>query len=109
MYNYHISIISYVYSLQALEEDISMNSDHGKVVSSIQNPEIHKELYNVTAKFNISMLQLRDAIDSILEHQSSKIPLQNEQDIRTPLEELNTAIIKNREIINKNLHTLNKD
>ena len=110
MYNYHISIISYVYSQQALEEDISMNSDHGKVVSSIQNPEIHKELYNVTAKFNISMLQLRDAIDYILEHQSSKIPLQNEQDIiRTPLEELNTAIIKNREIINKNLHTLNKD
>ncbi|MFJ7744275.1 hypothetical protein [Peribacillus sp. NPDC097295] len=87
-----------------------MNSDHGKVVSSIQNPEIHKELYNISAKFNISMLQLRDTIDSILEHQSSKIPLQSEQEvIRSPLEEINTAIIKNREIINKNLQTLNKD
>ncbi|MGE7600990.1 hypothetical protein ACQKL5_00675 [Peribacillus sp. NPDC097675] len=86
-----------------------MKSEHGKVVS-IHNPEIHKELYNISAKFNISMLQLRDTIDSILEHPSNKNPLPIDQDItRTPLEELNTAIIKNREIINKNLQSLNKD
>lgn len=87
-----------------------MNSDSGKVVSSIQNPEIHKALQGVSEKFNISMLQLRETIDVLLKDQSSRTPFENEQDvIRTPLEEINTAIIKNREIINKNRETLNKN
>lgn len=110
MYNYHISIISYVYSHQALEEDILLNSDSGKVVSSIQNPEIHKALQGVLEKFNISMFQLRETIDVLLKDQSSRTPFENEQDvIRTPLDDINTAIIKNREIINKNRETLNKN
>ena len=110
MYNYHISIISYVYSHHALEEDILLNSDSRKVVSSLQNPEIHKALQGVSEKFNISMLQLRDTIDELLKEHSSLTPFEYEQDvIRTPLDEINTAIIKNREIINKNRETLNKN
>lgn len=87
-----------------------MNTDHGKVVDSIQNPELQKALYNVSEKFNISMLELRNIINSMLENQSTIKSLKIEQDeIPSPLEELNTAIIKNREIINKNLQTLNKN
>lgn len=87
-----------------------MNTDHGKVVYSNQNPELQKALYNVSEEFNISMLELRDLINSMLENQSTIKSIKIEQDeIPSPLEELNTAIIKNREIINKNLQTLNKN
>ncbi|MCK1981833.1 MULTISPECIES: hypothetical protein [Peribacillus] len=85
-----------------------MKNENDSIVPSIHNTDLHKALQHLSEQFNVSLPELRDTIELLIQNQSSGMQLSLEDDKSSPVEELNTAIIKNREIIKKNLQTLNR-
>ncbi|WP_336863367.1 hypothetical protein [Peribacillus frigoritolerans] len=80
--------------------------EENEAIPSIHNTDLHKALQHVSEQFKVSLPELRDTIDSLIQKQSMQLSEADEKS--SPVEELNTAIIKNREIIKKNLQTLNR-
>ncbi|MFF2497283.1 hypothetical protein [Peribacillus sp. NPDC058075] len=85
-----------------------MKNENDAIVPSIHNTDLHKALQHLSEQFMVSLPELRDTIELLIQNQSSGMQLSLEDDKSSPVEELNTAIIKNREIIKKNLQTLNR-
>ncbi|WP_375089722.1 hypothetical protein ACDZ29_02345 [Peribacillus sp. RS7] len=85
-----------------------MIDEHEGIVPSIHNPDLHKALHHLSEQFKVSLPELRDTIEILIQNQSSVQQLSEEDDKSSPVEELKTAIIKNRETIKKNLQTLNR-
>ncbi|MDM5285648.1 hypothetical protein [Peribacillus frigoritolerans] len=79
--------------------------EENEAIPSIHNTDLHKALQHVSEQFKVSLPELRDTIESLIQKQSMQLKADEKS---SPVEELNTAIIKNREIIKKNLQTLNR-
>lgn len=73
--------------------------DENDAIPSIHNSDLHKALQQLSEQFKVSLPELRDTIESLIQKQSMQ--LSEADDKSSPVEELNTAIIKNREIIKK--------
>ncbi|MFJ7467743.1 hypothetical protein ACIQWI_04250 [Peribacillus frigoritolerans] len=80
--------------------------EENEAIPSIHNTDLQKALQHVSEQFKVSLPELRDTIESLIQKQSMQ--LSKADDKSSPFEELNTAIIKNGEIIKKNLQTLNR-
>ncbi|MFK9119787.1 hypothetical protein ABEI56_26575 [Peribacillus castrilensis] len=80
--------------------------EENEAIPTIHNTDLHKALQHVSEQFKVSLPELRDTIESLIQKQSMQLSEADEKS--SPIEELNTAIIKNREIIKKNLQTLNR-
>jgi hypothetical protein len=80
--------------------------EENEAIPPIHNTDLHKALQHVSEQFKVSLPELRDTIESLIQKQSMQLSESDEKS--SPVEELNTAIIKNREIIKKNLQTLNR-
>ncbi|WP_350299641.1 hypothetical protein [Peribacillus frigoritolerans] len=85
-----------------------MKDENDAIVPSIHNTDLHKAIHHLSEQFKVPLPELRDTIDLLIQNQSSGMQLSVEDHKSSPVEELNTAIIKNREIIKKNLQTLNR-
>ncbi|TKH02584.1 hypothetical protein FC682_21500 [Peribacillus simplex] len=85
-----------------------MKEENDAIVPSIHNTDLQKALQHLSEQFKVSLPELRDTIELLIQNQSSVMQLSEEDVKSSPVEELNTAIIKNREIIKKNLQTLNR-
>ncbi|GAB6256449.1 MULTISPECIES: hypothetical protein [Peribacillus] len=85
-----------------------MKDENNAIVPSIHNTDLHKAIQHLSEQFKVSLPELRDSIELLIQNQSSGMQLSLGDDKSSPVEELNTAIIKNREIIKKNLQTLNR-
>jgi hypothetical protein len=81
--------------------------EENEAIPSIHNTDLHKALQHLSQQIKVSLPELRDTIESLIQKQSIQLSSE-ENEKSSPVEELNTAIIKNREIINKNLRTLNR-
>ena len=87
------------------EEDILLKEEN-EAIPSIHITDLHKALQHVSEQFKVSLPELRDTIESLIQKQSMQLSVADDKS--SPVEELNKAIIKNREIIKKNLQTLNR-
>ncbi|MED3907983.1 hypothetical protein P4597_02090 [Peribacillus simplex] len=87
-----------------------MKDENDAIVPSIHNTDLHKALHHhLSEQYKVSLPELRDTIEILIQNQSSAMMQLNEDDDKSStVEELKTAIIKNREIIKKNLQTLNR-
>jgi hypothetical protein len=85
-----------------------LKDESNAIVPSIHNTDLHKAIQHLSEQFKVSLPELRDTIELLIQNQSSGMQLSLGDEKSSPVEELNTAIIKNREIIKKNLQTLNR-
>ncbi|MFJ7509739.1 hypothetical protein ACIQW7_09800 [Peribacillus simplex] len=86
-----------------------MKDENDEIVPSVHNTDLHKALHHLSEQYKVSLPELRDTIDILIQNQPSAMMQLNEDDDKSStVEELKTAIIKNREIIKKNLQTLNR-
>ncbi|MBO0996314.1 hypothetical protein IOC57_00865 [Bacillus sp. SD075] len=86
-----------------------MKGENDAIVPSIHDTDLHKALHHLSEQHKVSLPELRDTIEILIQNQSSaKMQHIKEDDKSSPVEELKTAIIKNREIIKKNRQTLNR-
>ncbi|MFJ7937277.1 hypothetical protein ACIQYG_01935 [Peribacillus sp. NPDC096622] len=90
---------------EAIEEDILLKDENDAIVPPIHNTDLHQALQHLSEQFKVSLPELRDTIELLIQN---TMQLSEEDDKSSPVEELKTAIIKNRETIKKNLQTLNR-
>ena len=81
-----------------------MNDSINIDVSPSLNPELHKAIFRLVGDFDISMNELGKAVFFL----QSKQPA-GQSTKPDSIEDIHTSILKNREVINKNLHSLNKE
>ncbi|MDP1417325.1 hypothetical protein Q8G35_02765 [Peribacillus simplex] len=75
-----------------------MKDENHAIVPSIHNSDLHKALHHLSEQFKVSLPELRDTIELFIQNAKQ---ISEEDDKSPPVEELKTAIIKNREIIKK--------
>ncbi|MCP1493869.1 uncharacterized protein (DUF342 family) [Peribacillus frigoritolerans] len=73
--------------------------EENEAIPSIHNTDLLKALQHVSEQFKVSLPELRDTIESLIQKQTMQLSEADEKS--SPVEELNTAKIKNREIIKK--------